>query len=166
MRCGCTTRSRAAHGRGHAPHKQNTQEGGLRVRTPSGAIAEPTSPALSGAERSLLERRLGQIHAEFVEACRKKAGPSHLSASRSRGRMSGTAFNQQSRGLVSVGFRDGTDLPKQVIARLPTDQDGHPPACGWKPWKWPYLGTDVRYQVPLNWYRKRYEFYRLLPAMF
>ena len=54
MRCGCTTRSRAAHGRGHAPHKQNTQEGGLRVRTPSGAIAEPTSPALSGAERVCL----------------------------------------------------------------------------------------------------------------
>ena len=54
------------------PHKQNTKEGGLRARTPSGAIAEPTSPALSGAERISLERRLGQIHAELVEACRKK----------------------------------------------------------------------------------------------
>ena len=54
------------------PHKQNTQEGGLRARTPSGAIAEPTSPALSGAERFSLERRLAQIHAELVEACRKK----------------------------------------------------------------------------------------------
>lgn len=54
------------------PHKQNTQEGGLRARTPSGAIAEPTSPALSGAERISLERRLAQIHAELVEACRKK----------------------------------------------------------------------------------------------
>jgi hypothetical protein len=54
------------------PHKQNTQEGGSRARTLSGAVAEPTSPTLSGAERISLERRLGQIHAELVEACRKK----------------------------------------------------------------------------------------------
>ena len=56
------------------PHKQNTQEGGSRAhaRARGGTIAEPTSPALSGAERISLERRLGQIQAELAEACRKK----------------------------------------------------------------------------------------------
>jgi hypothetical protein len=55
-------------------HKQNTQEGGSRAhpRTQGGTVAEPTSPSLSGAERISLERRLGQIQAELVEACRKK----------------------------------------------------------------------------------------------
>jgi hypothetical protein len=56
------------------PHKQNTQEGGSRAgtRTPSGTVVEPTFSTLSGAERISLERRLGQVQAELVEACRKK----------------------------------------------------------------------------------------------
>jgi hypothetical protein len=56
------------------PHKQNTQEGGSRMhaREYGGTMAEPTSPFLSGAERISLEKRLGQIQAELVEARRKK----------------------------------------------------------------------------------------------
>jgi hypothetical protein len=56
------------------PHKQNTQEGGshAHARTRSSTVADATSPTLSGAERISLERRLGQIQAELVEACRKK----------------------------------------------------------------------------------------------
>ena len=56
------------------PHKQNTQEGGSRAYAGdrNGTIAEPTSPTLSGVERISLERRLGQIQAELVEADRKK----------------------------------------------------------------------------------------------
>jgi hypothetical protein len=52
------------------PHKQNTQEGGSRAhaRTRSGTPTE----AMSEAERISLERRLGQIQGELVEACRKK----------------------------------------------------------------------------------------------
>jgi len=56
------------------PHKQNTQKGGSRAgtRTPSGTVAEPASPTLTGAERISLETRLGQVQAELAEACRKK----------------------------------------------------------------------------------------------
>jgi hypothetical protein len=52
------------------PHKQNTQEG--QAREGGGTIAEPTSPTLSRVERISLEKRLGQIQAELVEARRKK----------------------------------------------------------------------------------------------
>ena len=56
------------------PHKQNTQEGGSRAhaRTRCGAATAPSALSLSQAERISLERRLGQIQAELVEACRKK----------------------------------------------------------------------------------------------
>jgi hypothetical protein len=56
------------------PHKQNTQEGGSRAhaRTRSRTATEVRAPSLSQAERISLERRLGQIQAELVEACRKK----------------------------------------------------------------------------------------------
>jgi hypothetical protein len=56
------------------PHKQNTQEGGSRAhaRTGSGALTKASDFNLSQAERISLERRLSQIQAELVEACRKK----------------------------------------------------------------------------------------------
>jgi hypothetical protein len=56
------------------PHKQNTQEGGSRAhaRTRGDTIADPTSPTLSRVERISLEKRLGQIQGELVEARRKK----------------------------------------------------------------------------------------------
>jgi hypothetical protein len=56
------------------PHKQNTQEGGSRAhaRTRSGAATDASALSLSQSERISFERRLGQIQAELVEACRKK----------------------------------------------------------------------------------------------
>jgi hypothetical protein len=88
------------------PHKQTTQEGGSRAhaRTRSETLAEGGAPRLSGVERILLERRLGQIQAELAEACRKKE--------RVRGK---ALFAEQCRHHHALGWT-GPQRPKWLEA--------------------------------------------------
>ena len=98
--------------RDKADHISRPHKKGDRARTrehKAEQLVEVNAPALSGAERISLERRLGQIQAELTEACRKKE--------RARGEM---LFAEQCRHHDALGWTEPQrpkwlDAPAEIL---------------------------------------------------